>query len=139
MLFAAGIGTDILFFSVAEPVSQYMNPPQGVPQSIQAAEQAPVWAIFHYGITGWAMYALMGLALGYFTYRRGRPIAARTALEPIFGERAMAGVLGDVVDIAAILGAVFGVVTTLGIGVVQINVGLDIMFESTKAYRRKSC
>lgn len=128
MLFAAGIGTDILFFSVAEPVSQYMHPPQEIPQSIPAAEQVPVWAIFHYGITGWAMYALMGLALGYFTYRRGRPIAARTALEPIFGEQKMAGILGDVVDIAAILGAVFGVVTTLGIGVVQINVGLDIMF-----------
>ncbi len=128
MLFAAGIGTDILFFSVAEPVSQFMKPPQGTPQSVTAAEQAPVWAIFHYGITGWAMYALMGLALGYFAYRRGRPIAARTALEPIFGEKRMAGIFGDVVDIAAILGAVFGVVTTLGIGVVQINVGLEIMF-----------
>lgn len=127
MLFAAGIGTDIIFFSVAEPIAQYMAPPRVAAQSLEAAEQAPVWTIFHYGLTGWGMYALMGMILGYFSYRHGRRLAVRSALEPVFGPRVY-GVLGDVVDIAAILGTVFGVATTLGIGVVQINVGLEIIF-----------
>ncbi|WP_246462335.1 choline BCCT transporter BetT [Trueperella pecoris] len=127
MLFAAGIGTDIMFFSVAEPVSQYMAPPQVAPQSIEAAEQATVWTIFHYGLTGWAMYAFMGMILGYFAYRHGSRLAVRSALEPIFGRR-VNGVLGELVDVAAILGTVFGVATTLGIGVVQINVGLELIF-----------
>ena len=73
MLFAAGIGTDILFFSVAGPVSQYMHPPVGEGQTIEAAREATVWTLFHYGITGWGMYALMGMALGYFAYRRKNP------------------------------------------------------------------
>lgn len=128
MLFAAGIGTDLMFFAVAEPVTQYLQPPIIAGGTDLAAKQAPVWAIFHYGLTGWGMYALMGMALGYYTYRRHRPIAARTALEPIFGEERMSGLLGDMVDTAAIIGAAFGVATTLGIGVVQINVGLHLIF-----------
>ena len=66
MLFAAGIGVDLMFFSVAEPVAQYYGPPVGPGETREAAEQAVVWALFHYGITGWAMYALMGLAFGYY-------------------------------------------------------------------------
>ncbi|MDO5719373.1 MAG: choline BCCT transporter BetT [Actinomycetaceae bacterium] len=127
MLFAAGIGTDIMFFSVAEPIAQYMEPPVGSGQTIEAAREATVWTLFHYGITGWGMYALMGIALGYFAYRRGRPLAVRSALYPIFGEK-MDGPFGYIVDAAAVLGTIFGVATTLGIGVVQLNVGLDILF-----------
>ncbi|XCB29333.1 BCCT family transporter [Arcanobacterium hippocoleae] len=115
-------------FAVAEPVAQYLRPPLISGGTDLAAKQAPIWAIFHYGITGWAMYALMGMALGYYTYRRHRPIAARTTLEPIFGKERMAGFAGDLVDSAAIIGAVFGVAATLGIGVVQINVGLNLIF-----------
>ena len=91
------------------------------------SRKATVWTIFHYGLTGWAMYALMGMALGYMAYRHKRPLAARSALYPIFGDR-VNGWLGSVVDAAALLGSVFGLATTLGIGVVQINVGLDILF-----------
>lgn len=127
MLFAAGIGTDIMFFSVAEPIAQYMEPPVGDGQTVEAAREATVWTLFHYGITGWGMYALMGIALGYFAYRRGRPLAVRSALYPIFGDK-MDGPFGYVVDAAAVLGTIFGVATTLGIGVVQLNVGLDILF-----------
>ncbi|MDO5048877.1 MAG: choline BCCT transporter BetT [Actinomycetaceae bacterium] len=127
MLFAAGIGTDIMFFSVAEPVAQYMHPPVGDGQTLEAARQSTVWTLFHYGITGWAMYALMGIALGYFAYRRGLPLAVRSALSPIFGDKLKGG-LGHAVDGAAVLGTIFGVATTLGIGVVQLNVGLDILF-----------
>ena len=64
MLFAAGIGVDLMFFAVAEPVTQYMAPPVGEGQTREAAEQAVVWALFHYGVTGWALYALMGMAFG---------------------------------------------------------------------------
>lgn len=127
MLFAAGIGVDLLFFSVAEPVFQYFNPPQGTPETVQAAREAIVLTIFHYGITGWSLYALMGISLGYFAYRKGLPLSVRSALYPLFGRR-IHGSTGHVVDIAAVLGTVFGVATSLGIGVVQLNYGLTVLF-----------
>ncbi len=127
MLFAAGIGTDVMFYAVAEPVSQYMAPPTGDPETIAAARDATVWTLFHYGISGWGLYALMGMALGYFTYRLNLPLAVRSALYPIFGRRVDGG-LGHAVDTAAVLGTIFGVATSLGIGVVFLNQGLNILF-----------
>jgi choline/glycine/proline betaine transport protein len=127
MLFAAGIGTDVMFFSVVEPVTQYVAPPVGEGGTVQAARDATVWTLFHYGITGWAMYALMGMALGFFAYRLNLPLAVRSALYPIFGKR-IDGVLGHAVDTAAVLGTVFGVATSLGIGVVFLNIGLNELF-----------
>ncbi|TFD54838.1 BCCT family transporter [Cryobacterium sp. Hh11] len=127
MLFAAGIGIDLMFFSVSEPVTQYLAPPTGDGSSVEAARQAMVWTLFHYGITGWALYALMGLALGYFAYRHNLPLSIRSALYPIFGKK-IHGPIGDVVDIAAILGTIFGIATSLGIGVAQLNYGLTFMF-----------
>ncbi|GAA1476300.1 choline BCCT transporter BetT [Nocardioides aestuarii] len=127
MLFAAGIGTDVMFYSVVEPVTQYVAPPTGEAESVQAARDATVWTLFHYGITGWAMYALMGLALGYFAYRANLPLAVRSALHPVFGKR-IDGPLGHAVDTAAVLGTVFGVATSLGIGVVFLNIGLNVLF-----------
>ncbi|WJY67051.1 choline BCCT transporter BetT [Corynebacterium auris] len=127
MLFAAGIGVDLMFFSVAEPVTQYLAPPTLTPESREAAEQAVVWALFHYGITGWAMYALMGMAFGYYAYRLNMPLAIRSALAPLVGKR-IHGPIGDAVDIAAVLGTVFGITASLGIGVVQLNYGLKLMF-----------
>ena len=127
MLFAAGIGIDLLFFSVAEPVSQYYHPPSGDGESIEAARQAVVFTLFHYGITGWALYALMGMAFGYFAYRLNMPLSIRSALYPLIGKR-IHGPAGDAVDIAAMLGTVFGVATSLGIGVVQLNYGLKVLF-----------
>ncbi|WP_238694041.1 choline BCCT transporter BetT [Kocuria sp. HSID17590] len=127
MLFAAGIGVDLMFFSVSEPVSQYLAPPTGEGESLEAARQAVVWTLFHYGITGWAMYALMGMAFGYFAYRFGMPLSIRSALYPLLGKR-IHGVAGDAVDTAALLGTVFGVATSLGIGVVQLNYGLKSLF-----------
>jgi choline/glycine/proline betaine transport protein len=127
MLFAAGIGTDVMFFSVVEPVTQYVAPPTGQGETVEAAREATVWTLFHYGITGWGMYALMGLALGFFAYRLNLPLAVRSALHPIFGRR-IDGVLGHTVDTAAVLGTIFGVATSLGIGVVFLNVGLNMLF-----------
>lgn len=128
MLFAAGIGTDLMFFAVAEPVTQFMAPPSGEAETVDAAREATVWTLFHYGVSGWGMYALMGMALAYFAYRMNLPLAVRSALRPVFGKR-VEGKLGDTVDLAAVLGTIFGVATTLGIGVVLINVGLNVLFD----------
>ncbi|MFC7880884.1 choline BCCT transporter BetT [Streptomyces sp. NPDC057376] len=128
MLFAAGIGIDLMFFSVAGPVSHYLAPPQGSPETIEAARQAVVWTLFHYGITGWAMYALMGMVLGYFAFRYRLPLAIRSALYPVIGRR-IHGRIGDAVDLAAIIGTVFGISVSLGIGVVQLNYGLKVLFD----------
>ncbi len=128
MLFAAGIGIDLMFFSVAEPITQYMQPPEGAGQTLEAARQATVWSLFHYGLTGWAMYALMGIALGYFSYRYNLPLTIRSALYPIFGKR-INGPIGHSVDIAAVIGTIFGIATTLGIGVVQLNYGFSVLFD----------
>ena len=128
MLFAAGIGTDLMFFAVAEPVTQYVAPPTVEPESVEAAREATVWTLFHYGVSGWGMYALMGMALGYFAYRLGLPLAVRSALTPIIGKRTE-GPIGDAVDLAAVLGTIFGVATTLGIAVVQLNFGLNMLFD----------
>ncbi|WP_204377192.1 choline BCCT transporter BetT [Boudabousia tangfeifanii] len=127
MLFAAGIGVDLLFFSVAEPVAQYYEPPVGSGESVESARQAVALTLFHYGITGWAIYALMGLAFGYFAYRFNLPLSIRSALYPLIGKR-IHGSVGDAVEVAAILGTIFGVATSLGIGVVQLNYGLTYLF-----------
>ena len=127
MLFAAGIGTDLMFFAVVEPVTQYLTPPRGEGGTLQAAEEATVWTLFHYGISGWGMYALMGMALAYFAYRRNLPLAIRSALYPVFGKRIHGGI-GTTVDLAAVLGTIFGVAASLGIGVVLLNYGLDFLF-----------
>ena len=133
MLFAAGIGIDLMFFSVAEPVTQYMQPPEGAGQTMEAARQAMVWTRFHYGVTGWSMYALMGIALGYFSYRYNLPLTIRSALYPIFGKR-INGPIGHTVDIAAVIGTIFGIATTLGIGVVQLNYGLNVLFDIPEGF-----
>lgn len=124
MLFAAGIGTDLMFYSVAEPATQYLAPPVGDGGTVEAARMAIVWTLFHYGVIGWGMYALMGMAIAYFAYRRNMPLSIRSVLHPLFGDRIW-GRLGDAVDVAAVLGTVFGLATTLGIGVEMLNRGLS--------------
>ncbi len=128
MLFAAGTGADLMFYSVAEPVAQYMAPPTGEGQSIEAAEDAVLWTLFHYGVSGWAMYAVMGMALGYFSFRHGLPLSIRSALYPIFGRR-VHGRLGDGIDLAAVLGTIFGIATSLGISIALLNAGLSKLFD----------
>ncbi|CAB0526403.1 high-affinity choline transporter BetT [Corynebacterium diphtheriae] len=125
MLFAAGIGVDLMFFSVAEPVAQYYGPPVGQGETREAAEQAVVWALFHYGMTGWALYCLMGMAFGYYAYRLNMPLAIRSALYPLIGKR-IHGAVGNCVDIAAMLGTIFGIAASLGIGV---DKGIKVLSE----------
>ena len=126
MLFAAGIGTDLVFYAVYEPAYQYLNPPVIEGGTVQAAREGTVWTLFHYGISGWGMYSLMGMALAYFAYRMGLPLAVRSALYPIFGKR-INGPIGTAADTAAILGTIFGVATSLGFGVTQLGSGLSFL------------
>lgn len=126
-LFAAGVGIDMLFYSVTEPITQYMNPPAGAGQTAEAAHEAVVWTMFHYGVAGWAMYALLGMAMGYFAYRWGMPLSIRSALYPLLGKRVRGGI-GDTIDVVTLVATVFGVATAMGIGVVLLNVGIAIMF-----------
>ncbi len=127
MLFAAGVGIDMLFYSVTGPVVQYLSPPAGEGASPAAMRDAVVWTMFHYGVAGWSMYALLGMAMGYFAYRWGMPLSIRAALYPLLGRR-VRGPLGDGISTIALVGTVFGVATSMGIGVVLLNVGFSLIF-----------
>lgn len=125
MLFAAGIGVDLMFFSVVGPATNVtVGPGLDSPEEMAAAEQAAIWTMFHYGVPGWAMYALMGMAFGLFAYRYHLPLSIRSALYPIIGKRAQ-GKTGDAVEIGAVIGTIFGVATSLGIGVVFLSIGIE--------------
>ncbi|MGY5766313.1 choline BCCT transporter BetT [Brachybacterium sp. DNPG3] len=127
MLFAAGIGVDLMFFGISGPATNLLTPPEGVPRSDDAARMATIWTIFHYGIPGWAMYALMGMAFGLFAYRYHLPLSIRSALAPIFGRR-IHGAVGHAAEIGATIGTIFGISVSLGIGVVFLNFGLTALF-----------
>ncbi|AHG65376.1 choline BCCT transporter BetT [Advenella mimigardefordensis] len=127
MLFAAGVGIDMLFFSVTGPIVQYLHPPAGAGGTPEALQDAVVWTMFHYGVAGWSMYALLGMAMGYFAYRWGMPLSIRAALYPLLGKR-VRGSLGDGISTIALVGTVFGVATSMGIGVVLLSVGFSLLF-----------
>ncbi|MCP3176443.1 BCCT family transporter [Desulfuromonas sp. KJ2020] len=127
MLFSAGYGIALLFFGVAEPVLHYASPPAGAPATVDAAKQAMQIAFFHWGFHIWAIYGLVGLVLAYFSFRHGLPLSMRSALFPIIGER-IHGPIGHTVDLFAILGTMFGIATTLGLSVAQINAGINYLW-----------
>src|SRR5690606_34572390 len=129
MLFSAGYGIALLFFGVAEPVLHYAHPPVGDPETVQSAKLAMQIAFFHWGFHIWAIYGLVGVALAYFSFRHGLPLSIRSALYPLVGD-AIHGPLGHVIDVMAILGTLFGVATTLGLSVTQINAGLNYLVPS---------
>ncbi|MFT4994447.1 MAG: choline/glycine/proline betaine transport protein [Paraglaciecola sp.] len=129
MLFGAGIGIGILFWSIAEPIFYLQgNPFISDAQSMtpEAAQVAMRVAIFHWGLHGWGLYAVLGMTFAYFSYRKGLPLSIRSALYPIFGER-IYGPIGYVADLLALLGTVFGIATSLGLGAQQMNAGLNYL------------
>lgn len=127
MLFAAGIGIDLLFYVVVEPVSQYVSPPVGEGGTQQAAREAMQLTFLHWGMSGWGIYSLVGMSLAFFSYRYGLPLSFRSALFPLLGNR-IYGPIGHLVDGAAIIGTIFGIATSLGIGIIQLTFGLNFMF-----------
>ena len=129
MLFSAGYGIALLFFGVAEPILHYSTPPQGVALTVDAAKQAMQISYFHWGFHIWGIYGLTGLALAYFAFRHGLPLSMRSTLYPLIGDK-IYGAPGHIVDTFAILGTVFGIATTLGLSVAQINAGLNYLWPS---------
>jgi choline/glycine/proline betaine transport protein len=127
MLFSAGMGIGLIFFGVAEPIQHYALPPVGEERTIQSAREAMVLTFFHWGLHAWAIYIVVGLALAYFAFRRGLPLTIRSALYPLIGQR-IYGPIGHAVDIFAVLGTMFGVATSLGLGVLQVNAGFSYLF-----------
>jgi choline/glycine/proline betaine transport protein len=126
MLFSAGMGIGVLFWSVAEPITHFGNPPLGEAGTAEAATLAMDITLLHWGLHGWCVYVVVGLGLAYAAYRGGRPLTFRSALYPIFGER-IRGPIGHAIDIFAVLGTMFGVATSLGLGAQQINSGLHYL------------
>ena len=127
MLFAAGMGIGLMFFGVAEPVMHYLAPPTAEKGSLEAIKEAMKVTFFHWGLHAWAIYAIVALILAYFSYRQGLPLTLRSALHPIIGDR-IYGWPGHLVDIFAVVGTVFGVATSLGLGASQVNAGLNYLF-----------
>lgn len=127
MLFSAGMGIGLLFFGVAEPIQHYARPPVGEGSTIESARQAMILTFFHWGVHAWAIYIVIGLALAYFAFRRGLPLTLRSGLYPLIGQR-IHGPIGHAIDIFAVLGTMFGVATSLGFGVLQVNAGFSYLF-----------
>ncbi len=127
MLFSAGIGIGLVYWGTAEPLYHFMAPPLGEKETIEAAKQAMNITFLHWGLHAWALYAIVALSLAYFHFRRGLPLSIRSTLYPIFGKK-IYGSWGHAVDILAVFGTMFGVVTSLGLGVMQINSGLEKLF-----------
>ncbi len=128
MLFAAGTGVGLLFWSVAEPILHFGgNPlvPEG--QTSEAAVAALRLTFFHWGLSAWSVFAVVALALSYFAYRRDLPLTLRSTLYPLLGERIDGG-LGHTIDIFAVVATVFGVATTLGFGAEQMARGVAEVF-----------
>lgn len=127
MLFSAGMGIGIMFFGVAEPITHFANPPIGAGETAEAARQAMTLTFFHWGLHAWGIYAVMGLAIAYFGHRKGLPLAIRSTLHPLLGDR-IHGWTGHAVDVFAVFGTLFGLATSLGLGAMQINAGLSRLF-----------
>lgn len=125
MLFAAGTGVGLIFWSIAEPITHFQGNPftsaNGTPAAAAAAMRL---SFFHWGLHGWAIFSIVGLILAYFSYRKGLPLTIRSALYPLLGQRIFSWP-GDLADTLAVFGTVFGVATTLGLGAAQMNTGLD--------------
>lgn len=124
MLFSTGMGIGLMFFGVAEPVMHFLTPPVGEPGTVEAAKEAMKLTFFHWGLHAWGIYAIVALVLAFFCYRHGLPLTLRSALYPLIGER-IYGPIGHAIDIFAIIGTVFGIATSLGFGVLQINSGFS--------------
>ena len=137
MLFAAGMGIGLMYFAVAEPVQHYIAPPEAEPGTIDAAREAMVITFTHWGVHAWAIYAVVGLSLAYFSHRKGLPLTLRSGLYPLLKDR-IHGPIGHTVDAFALVATIAGIATTLGYGALQLAAGLHTVTgwnTSTPAFR----
>ncbi len=127
MLFSAGMGIGLLFYGVAEPMFHFVASPLAEPGTADAARIAMDFTFLHWGLHPWAIYALVGLSLSFFAFNKGLPLSIRAVFYPVFGER-IYGPIGNAIDIMATVSTMFGVATSLGLGVQQVNAGLSHLF-----------
>lgn len=130
MLLSAGMGIGLLFWSVAEPISHLGSPSPmfGVSaNSAESAQAAMATTFFHWGIHAWAIYALVGLGLAFFAYNRGLPLTIRSVFYPLIGNK-IYGTWGNIIDILSVMATLIGLATSLGLGVSQVNAGLNALF-----------
>jgi len=132
MLFAAGMGIGLMFWSVAEPTAYYtgwygtpLNTPANTPEAAAAAMGA---TMFHWGLHPWAIYAVVGLSLGFFRYNKNLPLTIRSSFFPLIGDKSW-GFFGNIIDIIAVLATMFGLATSLGLGAQQAASGLNFLFD----------
>lgn len=126
MLFAAGMGIGLMYFSVAEPMQHYSDAIFSGNAAVQRAKDAQLYTFFHWGIHAWAIYGIVGLSLAYFSYRYRLPLSLRSCFYPLLKDR-IKGRWGNTIDVFALCSTFFGITTTLGFGVVQINSGLETL------------
>lgn len=137
MLFAAGMGIGLMYFSVAEPIQHFSNDVFAAGPQVQRAKNAQMYTFFHWGVHAWAIYGVVGLSLAYFSYRYRLPLSLRSCFYPLLKDR-IKGKWGNAIDVFALCSTFFGITTTLGFGVVQINSGLrtlNILPESSFTYQ----
>jgi choline/glycine/proline betaine transport protein len=127
MLFTAGMGIGLVFYAVNEPVTHFLSPPVGEGGTQAAAQEAMNLTFYHWGFHPWAIYIVLGLSLGYFSFRRGLPLRPASALYPLIGERIYRWP-GHLIDVLAVFGTLFGLATSLGIGGQQVGAGLNTLF-----------
>lgn len=127
MLFSAGMGIGLVFWGVAEPVFMFGSPPRAEGGTDAAALEAMNFAFHHWGFSPWAIYAIIGLGLAYFGFRRGMPMTIRSLFHPLLGDR-IDGPIGHAIDILAVVATLFGIATSLGLGASQVAAGLNRVF-----------
>lgn len=127
MLFSGGMGIGLIFWSVSEPMWHYANNPFSPPLSDDSASMAMRLTFFHWGLHPWSVFIIVALSLSYFAYRKNLPLTLRSTLYPLIGKK-IYGPIGHVVDILTVAVTAFGVSQTLGMGVIQISAGLDLVF-----------
>lgn len=129
MLFSAGMGIGLVFYSIAEPMYHLLTPPHGAQAgSAAAAEDAIRTTFLHWGLHAWAIYAFVGLALAYVTFNLHKPLSIRSVFIPLLGEQRVNGPWGILIDTLTAVATLFGVATSLGLGASQINAGLHYVF-----------
>lgn len=128
MLFSASIGISLVFWGVAEPVSYYIDPPFGEAYTAESAKTAMQFVYLHWGVSAWSCYALVGVCLAYFQFRQKLPSALSSAFYPVLGE-GIRGPIGKTIDIITILSIVIGVATSLGFGTLQVNTGMQVLWD----------
>ncbi|MFA7533861.1 MAG: BCCT family transporter, partial [Tissierellaceae bacterium] len=129
MLFGAGMGIGLVFWGVAEPISHFVSPAPGIEAgTIEAANFAMKSSFMHWGFHPWANYSIIGLALAYFQFRKNKPGLISSIFIPLLGEEGVRGPIGKIIDILAVFATVAGVATSLGLGTLQINSGLNYLF-----------